>query len=193
MIEEDSEHFTDDNDGARYYAEPYDKLLNDDNVYEELDPLFQDRLDYEAIGEKYEIKRDQLTIIKLINRGYYSDIHMGMLSLSSGSVTVAVKMPQLYTDTINATEREDTLRRQRRALRDELNIFVHLQSSSAGGHENVLKLIGAITTIKNDFCLLTEYCDRGSMDCFLQTKRGNSKFEDELIYETNRSGEVWKV
>uniref|UniRef100_A0A914X042 Protein kinase domain-containing protein n=1 Tax=Plectus sambesii TaxID=2011161 RepID=A0A914X042_9BILA len=93
---------------------------------------------------------------------------------------------------MNAAESAVILKRQRQALRDELSIFAHLQSSSTGGHENVLKLLGAITTIKTDFSLLTEYCECGSMDRFLQEKWKNGKFEDELVFDGNEKEQVWK-
>uniref|UniRef100_A0A914WGS6 Protein kinase domain-containing protein n=1 Tax=Plectus sambesii TaxID=2011161 RepID=A0A914WGS6_9BILA len=94
---------------------------------------------------------------------------------------------------MNAAESAAILKRQRQAIKDELSIFAHLQSSSTGGHENVLKLLGAITTIKTDFCLLTEYCECGSMDRFLQTKWKNGAFEDELVFEESDSEQVWKI
>ena len=118
---------------------------------------------------------------------------MGILSLPNESITVAVKTPQTKTGSMNAAESEDILKRQRQALRDELSIFAHLQSSSAGGNENVLKLRGAITTIRTDFSLLTEYCERGSLDRFLQEKWKNGDFEDEVVFDGNANGRVWKV
>uniref|UniRef100_A0A914W0K7 Protein kinase domain-containing protein n=1 Tax=Plectus sambesii TaxID=2011161 RepID=A0A914W0K7_9BILA len=149
--------------------------------------------DCKAIGEKLEIEPNALTIIQAIGNGYFSDVHMGMLSLPTGNVPVAVKRPQMETGAMNAAESAAILERQIQALREELSIFADLQSSSTGGHENVLKLLGAITTIRAEFSLLTEYCECGSMDRFLQKKWENDNFEDELVFEANENEPVWKI
>uniref|UniRef100_A0A914W1K8 Protein kinase domain-containing protein n=1 Tax=Plectus sambesii TaxID=2011161 RepID=A0A914W1K8_9BILA len=172
---------------------PSEKLLNDKDEYTNSDALKQQGVDYRVIGTKLEIEPNTLTIIEFIGKGYFSDVHMGMLSLPAGKVPVAVKKSQMDTGSMNAVESAATLERQRQALKDELSIFAHLQSSSTGGHENVLKLLGAITTIRTDFCLLTEYCECGSMDRFLQEKWKNGDFEDELVFDTNVNKKVWKI
>ena len=131
--------------------------------------------------------------MQAIGKGHFSDVHMGILSLPTGKIPVAVKATKRKTGSINEEESEDIHKRQRQALRDELSIFAHLQSSSTAGHENVLKLLGAITTFKTDFCLLTEYCECGSLDRFLQAKWKNGDFEDELVFEENGDEQMWKV
>uniref|UniRef100_A0A914WDP8 Protein kinase domain-containing protein n=1 Tax=Plectus sambesii TaxID=2011161 RepID=A0A914WDP8_9BILA len=188
-----SEYSVEDDEKEEDNTNPNDVLLNRNDEYHEGDKLIKEGHDYKAIGEKFEIEPNKLINLKPIGKGYFSDVHMGMLSLPNKDIPVAVKTTQMKTGSMNAEESEDVLRRQRQALRDELDIFAHLQSSAVGGHENVLKLLGAITTIKTDFSLLTEYCECGSMDSFLQAKWKNGDFVDELIFEANENEKVWKI
>uniref|UniRef100_A0A914X1Z4 Protein kinase domain-containing protein n=1 Tax=Plectus sambesii TaxID=2011161 RepID=A0A914X1Z4_9BILA len=191
MNEEYSESSTNDSEKEDEHTNPNENLSNDN--YMNCNAPTQDKLDNEAISGKYEIEPEKLEIIKVIREGYYSDVHIGMLSLPIGNIPVAVKAAKTKTGAKNWEESEDIRKRQRQALRDELSIFAHLQSSTAGGHENVLKLLGATTTIRTDFCLMTEYCECGSMDRFLQAKWKNGHFEDELVFEANENKIVWKV
>uniref|UniRef100_A0A914VLT6 Protein kinase domain-containing protein n=1 Tax=Plectus sambesii TaxID=2011161 RepID=A0A914VLT6_9BILA len=193
MNEECGEYSTDGGEKEEDYMSGSETLSKDTLEYLSYDAPIPDRLEYEAIGENFEIDPNTLTLVEVIGKGYFSDVHMGMLSLPTGKVPVAVKKPQTETRAMNAAESAAILKRQRQALKDELSIFAHLQSSSTGGHENVLKLLGAITTIRSNFCLLTEYCECGSMDRFLQTKWKNGAFEDELVFEENDSEQVWKI
>jgi serine/threonine protein kinase len=119
-----------------------------------------------------------------------------MLTQPNGKIPVAVKMAK-YSSSISLNrqeraKREQLLRRQRKLLRDELNIMAHLQALT-GGHENVLKLVGAITTIRADFCVLTEYCEWGSAEHFLRNKFLNGDFENEIIVAEITNEEIWKV
>uniref|UniRef100_A0A914VXR6 Protein kinase domain-containing protein n=1 Tax=Plectus sambesii TaxID=2011161 RepID=A0A914VXR6_9BILA len=191
---EEKEEYMSANEAEEEYMSAKEELSSDNNEYQPLDELLHG-LDYVAIGGKFEIDPNKLTIIKAIGKGHFSDVNIGILSLPTGNITVAVKTvkkSQIKTGSMNDEEKEE-IRKQREALRDELSIFAHLQSSSAGGHENVLKLFGAITTIRTDFSLLTEHCEYGSMDRFLQEKRKNGDFEDELIIEANGNEQVWKI
>lgn len=134
-----------------------------------------------------------ICLFQHLGRGYYSDVYVGMLSLPIGEMPVAVKTLQKRTSAVNARKHNSILRLQRRALKDELQIFAHLQSNSIDEHENVLKLIGVVTAAKADFCLLTEYCELGSMDHFLQRKWTNDEFEDELVFKGSKHKFIWKV
>ena len=112
-----------------------------------------------------------------------------------GKVPVAVKMPKSNTGLGNGKAKkrqEKIIKCQRQLMREEMAIMIHLQKES-GGHPNVLKLIGAITTIRADFCILTEYCEWGSMDQFLRRKIKNGEFLDEIIKEENGTSQIWKV
>uniref|UniRef100_A0A914VMR0 Protein kinase domain-containing protein n=1 Tax=Plectus sambesii TaxID=2011161 RepID=A0A914VMR0_9BILA len=193
MNEEYGESSTNDEEEDEEHTNPNENIFNGNQEYLICDAAVQDKLDYETISKKYEIKPENLKIIQAIGEGYYSDVHMGMLSSPTAEIPVAVKTTKTKTGAMNAEESEDIRKRQRQALREELGIFEHLQSSSVGGHENVLKLLGAMTTIRTEFCLLTEYCECGSMDRFLQAKWKNGHFVDELVIEANGNEQVWKV
>jgi serine/threonine protein kinase len=84
---------------------------------------------------------------------------------------------------MNALEREQEQVNQRESLRDELKIMSFLS-----GHPNVVQLLGAITTNKDDFCVVIEYCEYGGMDSFLRGKFDNNKFINELIPQTDSEG-----
>ncbi len=130
-------------------------------------------------------------------------MHLGTLSQLIGKVPVAVKSPKLRfvsekSENIRS-KRRNIMRQQRKLLKDELKIMTHLQAVS-GGHENVLKLVGAITTSRTDFCILTEYCEWGSMDHFLRKKFNNGEFENEIICDGSATKEriaiseqIWMV
>uniref|UniRef100_A0A914WL29 Protein kinase domain-containing protein n=1 Tax=Plectus sambesii TaxID=2011161 RepID=A0A914WL29_9BILA len=193
MNEEYGESSTNEEEEEDEYTNPNENIFNGNQGYLICDAAVKDKLDYETISEKYEIKPENLKIIQAIGEGYYSDVHMGILSLLTAKITVAVKTTKTKTGAMNAEESEGIRKRQRQALREELRIFEHLQSSSAGGHDNVLKLLGAITIIRADFCLMTEYCECGSMDSFLQAKWRNGHFVDELVIEANEYEQVWKI
>uniref|UniRef100_A0A914VAD9 Protein kinase domain-containing protein n=1 Tax=Plectus sambesii TaxID=2011161 RepID=A0A914VAD9_9BILA len=188
-----SKYSTDESEEENDNIRLNENSLNCYDEYQEGYTSILDKLDNEALDENFEIEPDTLTIIKAIGRGHFSDVHMGILSLLTKRIPVAVKTTHMRTYSMNAVESEDILGRQREMLRDELRMFAHLQSSSAGGHENILKLLGAITTIETDFCLVTEYCECGSLDCFLQAKWKNGDFEDELVFEGNENEKVWKI
>jgi serine/threonine protein kinase len=132
----------------------------------------------------------------LSGRGNFSDVHVGILSLPIGKIPVAVKTPKcsiVKPNNRKAWKKEETdRRRQRKLLRDELAIMIRLQVKS-GGHDNLLKLIGAITKSRTDFCILIEYCELGSVDRFLQEKFKNSEFIDEIICEENSSEQFFMV
>uniref|UniRef100_A0A914WLQ4 Uncharacterized protein n=1 Tax=Plectus sambesii TaxID=2011161 RepID=A0A914WLQ4_9BILA len=97
---------------------PDEKLLNDNR--KNCNARIQVGFDYKPIGEKLEIEPNALTIIQAIGNGYFSDVHMGMLSLPTGNVPVAVKRPQMETGAMNAAESAAILERQIQALKEEL-------------------------------------------------------------------------
>lgn len=101
-------------------------------------------------------------------------MQLGTLSRPNGDVRVAIKKPK-----------EDGNELQKSLLREEMNIMAHLQEGLP--HENILKMIGYITTSSEHFCLLTEYCELGSLDKFLRKKIESNKFEDEIAFEEHDS------
>jgi serine/threonine protein kinase len=67
--------------------------------------------------------------------------------------------------------------RQMHSLRKEIETLAHM-----GEHPYVLRLIGAVTTRDiADFCIVTEYCEFGSLDKFLVQKSSRNQFENEII------------
>ncbi len=68
------------------------------------------------------------------------------------------------------------LREQRRILHDEFCTMASLPD-----HPNIVKLLGAITTIPNRYCLVMEYCEKGSLDKFLQNKAEMLLLDGELV------------
>jgi serine/threonine protein kinase len=90
---------------------------------------------------------------------------------------VAVKTPKKRDKTSeNDYEHEKILQQQRESLIDELKIMYYI-----GHHDNVLQLIGALTKCKDNFCIITEYCEFGSLDIFLKTKIEKGLYCDEIV------------
>jgi hypothetical protein len=50
--------------------------------------------------------------------------------------------------------------------------------------------MGAITTVKDEFCVVIEYCEYGSLDSFLRNKIERNKFVNELVSGTDSEGYV---
>lgn len=96
-------------------------------------------------------------------------MQLGTLSGTHGDVPVAIKTPK---------DDDDEL--QKELLIEEMKIMAYLQEGFP--HENVLKMIGCVTN-KEHFCLLTEYCELGSLDKFLRKTIYSNKFEHEIVYE----------
>jgi hypothetical protein len=134
-----------------------------------------------------------------LGQGCFGDVYLGTFTQPIGIVPVAVKTPKNFVSSshANSIKEKKKIRLQRKLLRDELKIMAHIQDS-LGGHANVLRLVGAITTSKEDFCILTEYCEWGSLDHFLRNKYNSDDFENELLFEKNQndtadSEEIWRV
>ena len=69
------------------------------------------------------------------------------------------------------------------SLRKEIEVMAHV-----GAHPYVLRLLGAITTKDlADFCVVTEYCEFGSLDEFLKQKSSRKLFIDEIVANTCES------
>jgi serine/threonine protein kinase len=122
-------------------------------------------------------------------------VHLGLLRESDGKqVTVAVKKTKLSTDPgLSTTQRADQFRQGHLTLQRELSIMLLI-----GSHPNVLGLKGAITD-RNDFCVVTEYCEYGSLDKFLSDKEKEGKFVSEYTitssdgYQLTKLEFKWKV
>lgn len=111
-----------------------------------------------------------------LGKGHFGDVALGILSGPNGCALVAVKTPKHHSGSGDQ-------KWQRQLLRDEMKIMAYLQERLPNGHENVLKLVGAITSSSEHFCILTEYCEWGSLNKFLQNTIENKRFEDEIVLE----------
>jgi hypothetical protein len=125
-------------------------------------------------------------------------VYKGILSTPKGDVEVAVKMAKSYDESGSTEQRETYQKLQREVLRGELMTMGYLQKG-LGGHENILKLIGAITIMKAKFCILTEFCEWGSLDQFLCQKFKHGNFLNEIVPDSENNvqfsngDDIWKV
>ena len=79
---------------------------------------------------------------------------------------------------------------QNETLRIELSTLAYIQRQREGQHPNLIRLIGTTTIAEdNQFCLLTEYCEYGSLDCYLQKKYDNNQFVNETVVCSDRDHE----
>lgn len=108
--------------------------------------------------------------------GNFGDVFLGTLSGSKGKVRVAVKKPKNRSDS-------NDQKVQRDLLSVEMKMMAYLQERLPNGHENVLRLVGAATRNIEHFCILTEYCEWGSLDNFLRNKFGSEKYVNEVVSE----------
>jgi len=74
-----------------------------------------------------------------------------------------------------------TMAQQVAALRIELNTLAFIQQLNERPHPNIIRLIGATTTRDNEFYLMTEYCEYGSLDRYLQEKHKNNLYINEIV------------
>jgi serine/threonine protein kinase len=110
--------------------------------------------------------------------GNYSEVSLACLKTANeGHILVAIKAPKKTSLDMEESEHEVRTRKsERNAIRNELKILMTI-----GEHPNVIKLCGAVTTNKSNFCVLTEYCENGSLDRFLKLKFKNGLFIDQVF------------
>lgn len=131
--------------------------------------------------------------------GHFGDVYLGLLNHNGSRLPVAVKTPKSAFNErmsqMSPSELVDALKLQRESLRDELRTVARIAT-----HSNILKLYGAVTTSKDDFLIVTEYCENGSLDGFLREKFDTGCFVDEMTksvdtdnYQKPGSRRGWKV
>uniref|UniRef100_A0A914W9E6 Protein kinase domain-containing protein n=1 Tax=Plectus sambesii TaxID=2011161 RepID=A0A914W9E6_9BILA len=144
-----------------------------------------------------EIDLSDVEKIKEIGHGHFGDVYFALLKDRDGKeMPVAVKRSKISADTRTLTEeqRAEIYHQQLKSLQCEQNIM-----SSIGSHPNILKLIGAVTKRPEDFCVVTEYCEYGSLDKFLQGRKDEEKFVNDYIvqsadgYQLNSLEFRWKT
>jgi serine/threonine protein kinase len=110
-------------------------------------------------------------------------------------VPVAVKMVKIENSdtedeemTTSSSMRElkaKTIANQIETLRIELSIMAYLQRQKVGQHPNLIRLIGTTIDEDNQFYLMTEYCEYGSLHGYLQKKYQNKQFVKEITNACN--------
>jgi serine/threonine protein kinase len=85
-----------------------------------------------------------------------------------------------FRPNLSPEQRADEYFCQLESLKDEKKIM-----SSMGQHPNLLRLIGAITTNIDDYRVIIEYCEYGSLEIFLREKEKEGKFVNEYIVTSN--------
>jgi serine/threonine protein kinase len=101
---------------------------------------------------------------------------------------VAVKM-------IKVIERADESRKsaielQAESLQRELDMLANIRGLHERQHPNLLQLIGASTTSDHQLCIVTEYCECGSLGEYLKEKLKNDQFINEIVFDTTAHSNV---
>uniref|UniRef100_A0A914WKZ1 Protein kinase domain-containing protein n=1 Tax=Plectus sambesii TaxID=2011161 RepID=A0A914WKZ1_9BILA len=140
--------------------------------------------DNETVDEQFEIPSADLTILPVakLGTGHFGDVHRALLRESDGKqIMVAVKKLKVSTDVdLSPEQRAEEYLQHLKSLQCETRIM-----SSIGTHPNVLRLIGAVTKNRDDFCIITEYCEYGSLEKFLTDKEKQEKFINEYVVSSN--------
>jgi serine/threonine protein kinase len=129
------------------------------------------------------IKNDQF---QLLGSGRFGDVYRGTLAVTidnnRSEITVAIKTPNsresFRAKEMSEEEIDKILLDERYSLREELTVMTQI-----GEHSNVLKLLGAATNSEENFCIVTEYCQLGSLDEFLREKNEQDLFVSEICSE----------
>jgi serine/threonine protein kinase len=118
-----------------------------------------------------------------LGSGNYGNVYYGTVQCKwkKRLIPVAVKMIKCDTSSDNVGEaNEEQAKQQVDSLRAELNILAYIHCRNTRPHPNIIRLIGAITKDDNEFYLMTEYCEYGSLDRFLNDKYRNNLFVNEF-------------
>ncbi len=115
--------------------------------------------------------------------GFYGEVYFGHLD---GTKEVAIKTAKT-TNGPKTSEQEKKNAQQLESLRAELKIFAAINR-----HENVVSLLGAVTTNEMEFCIVLEFCKHKGLDIFLS--KGKQKFIDEIVQQkTSEKETTYKV
>lgn len=74
----------------------------------------------------------------------------------------------------------EKLRMETDAMRKEMSIMAYV-----GEHEYILRLVGIITRQVENFCIVTEFCEHGSLENFLKEKRSKNHYMNEILSPEN--------
>uniref|UniRef100_A0A914V9R7 Protein kinase domain-containing protein n=1 Tax=Plectus sambesii TaxID=2011161 RepID=A0A914V9R7_9BILA len=121
-----------------------------------------------SLNPRYQIPKDNIERDKkaaLLGEGFYGVVYAAKLKDENGrKIKVAVK------------EAKKNKSIQVKAIQDEITLLADI-----GEHEYILQLIGAVTTDAANICMITEFCEFGSLDNFLKKKKETKQFISEII------------
>uniref|UniRef100_A0A914W8J5 Protein kinase domain-containing protein n=1 Tax=Plectus sambesii TaxID=2011161 RepID=A0A914W8J5_9BILA len=163
------------------------------------DYALDSQTEYNPFEYTVELNPADLIVPKVfLAGGHFGNVYLGLLNNNGSRLPVAVKTPKSASNErmnqMSHAELQEELKLQRESLRDELRTMTKI-----GAHLNIIKLFGAITTSKDDFLIVTEYCENGSLDSFLRKKCDKGFFVNELTesidadnYQRPASRRGWK-
>jgi len=134
----------------------------------------------------------------VLGAGHYGKVYYGTVKCKSTGqlLPVGVKVAKFENCDLDEMENNESIinviRKQIETLRIELNILSYIQRQNGAPHPNLIRLIGAITIVDGEFMLITEYCEYGSLDCYLRKKYYDEKYDNEIVLN-NADRCVWKV
>ncbi len=101
-------------------------------------------------------------------------------------------MVKFENNNSNNNESDKLTKIESDVMRIELNILSYIERREDDGqHPNLIRLIGATTMNENEFFLMTEYCEYGCIDRYLQQTR----FVNEIVCNgsVDRQEVIFKV
>jgi serine/threonine protein kinase len=130
----------------------------------------------------------------LLGCGHYGKVYYGTVRCKKTGrlLPVAVKVAKFETNQSDDDEEEINNRRkttiecQIEALRIELNILAYIQCLNERQHPNIVRLIGTTTDEYNQLYIMTEYCEYGNLECYVQQKYKNRQFIDEIVLKRSK-------
>jgi serine/threonine protein kinase len=124
---------------------------------------------------------------KVIGLGHYGEVYFGTVfcKRTHRRLPVAAKMANIddnFDFVDDERNQNGTIESSPfiNALRIELNVLAYLQRLNAPTHPNLIRLIGTMTIDTNEFYLLTEYCEYGSVERYLQEIYKKNRFVNEI-------------
>lgn len=120
----------------------------------------------------------------LLGFGHFGKVYYGTVrcNITNRLLPVAVKVAKLTNTSSNDESLNEAIALQIEAMQSELNVLAYIQRLDGPVHPNIIRLIGTTTTIENQFCLIMEYCEYGSLDKYLQRIYKNGHFINEIVY-----------
>jgi len=127
--------------------------------------VIEEDTDYSSLSNKsYEIDRKQISLLSIIGKGQFGDVHCGTYTIADGNtVKVAVK-----------TCKEDCDPSVSEKFLEEAYIMQQFD------HPHIIRLIGIIS--QSPICIIMELAHTGEMRSFLQNNRARLKLHTLIMY-----------